>query len=44
MTDTPEYTPPDVWVWEKNDSPNWRYANVNRPIAGVTHEKELARG
>jgi hypothetical protein len=44
MTDTPEYTPPDVWVWEKNDTPNWRYANVNRPIAGATHEKELARG
>ena len=44
MTDTPEYTPPDVWVWEKNDSPNWRYSNTNRPIAGATHEKELPRG
>ena len=43
-TDTPEYTPPEVWVWEKDDSPNWRYSNVNRPIAGATHEKELARG
>src|SRR5258705_8979184 len=44
MTDTPEYTPPDVWVWEKADSPNWRYSNTNRPIAGATHEKALPRG
>jgi GSH-dependent disulfide-bond oxidoreductase len=44
MTDTPEYTPPEVWVWEKDDSPSWRYSNTNRPIAGATHEKELARG
>src|SRR6187431_279430 len=44
MTDTPEYTPPEVWVWEKGDSPKWRYANTNRPIAGATHEKELPRG
>jgi GST-like protein len=44
MTDTPEYTPPEVWVWEKDDSPKWRYVNVNRPIAGATHEKALPRG
>ena len=44
MTDTPEYTPPQVWVWEKDDSPKWRYSDINRPIAGETHEKELARG
>src|SRR5271156_5492959 len=44
MTDTPEYTPPEVWVWEKEDSPNWRYSNTNRPVAGATQEKELARG
>src|ERR1700757_3280062 len=44
MTDTPEYAPPEVWVWEKEDSPNWRYSNTNRPIAGATHEKELPRG
>src|SRR5437764_5991193 len=44
MTDAPEYTPPEVWVWEKGDSPNWRYSNTNRPIAGATHEKELPRG
>ena len=44
MTDTPEYTPPQVWVWEKDDSPKWRYSDINRPIAGETHAKELARG
>ena len=44
MTDTPEYTPPELWVWKKDDSPNWRYSNTNRPVAGATHEKELARG
>src|SRR4051812_49949456 len=44
MTDTPEYTPPEVWVWKKDDSPKWRYVNQNRPTAGATHEKELARG
>ena len=44
MTDTPAYTPPEVWVWEKDNSPKWRYSNTNRPIAGVTHEKELPRG
>jgi GST-like protein len=44
MTDTTPYTPPDVWVWEKGDSPNWRYSSTNRPIAGATHDKELPRG
>src|SRR6188508_2186013 len=44
MTDTPQYAPPDVWVWEKDDRPEWRYANTNRPIAGATHEKALPRG
>src|ERR1041384_7311159 len=44
MTETPAYTPPDVWVWEKADSPKWRYVNTNRPVAGATHEKELPRG
>lgn len=29
MTVTPEYIPPDVWVWEKNDSPHWRYSDTN---------------
>ena len=44
MTDTPAYAPPKVWIWEKDDSPKWRYGNINRPIAGATHEKALQRG
>jgi len=42
MTDTPDYTPPKVWVWNK---PNGgRFANINRPIAGPTQDKELPVG
>src|SRR2546430_5929583 len=42
MTNTTEYTPPKVWVWNK---PNGgRFANINRPIAGPTHDKELPVG
>ena len=44
MTDTSQYTPPEVWVWEKGDSPNWRYSAMNRPSAGAMHEKVLPRG
>ena len=42
MTDTPDYTPPKVWVWDKPSG--GRFANINRPIAGATHEKELPIG
>jgi GSH-dependent disulfide-bond oxidoreductase len=41
MTDTPEYTPPKVWV---NKPSGGRFANINRPIAGATHDKELPVG
>jgi len=42
MNDMPSYTPPKVWVWDK---PNGgQFANINRPIAGPTHEKELPVG
>jgi GSH-dependent disulfide-bond oxidoreductase len=45
MTDTPAYTPPKVWVWNKPKDPKgWRYAHINRPTAGATHEKELPVG
>ena len=36
------YTPPAVWTWDK--SSGGRFANINRPIAGATHEKELPVG
>jgi GST-like protein len=42
MTDTPDYTPPKVWVWNKPSG--GRFANINRPIAGPTHEKDLPVG
>ncbi len=42
MTDTPEYTPPTVWTWNKENG--GQFANINRPIAGATHDKELPVG
>lgn len=36
------YTPPEVWTWESKSG--GKFANINRPIAGSTHEKELPRG
>jgi GST-like protein len=42
MTSTPEYVPPKVWAWNKDNG--GRFANINRPIAGPTHEKELPVG
>jgi GST-like protein len=36
------YTPPKVWTWNK--ASGGRFANINRPIAGATHEKELPVG
>jgi GST-like protein len=42
MTDTPDYTPAKVWVWNKPSG--GRFENINRPIAGATHEKELPVG
>jgi len=43
MTDAPAYTPPKVWTWETSSS-GGRFANINRPIAGATHDKELPVG
>src|SRR5271155_841884 len=42
MTDTSAYTPPAVWAWNKENG--GRFANINRPIAGPTHDKELQVG
>jgi GST-like protein len=42
MTDTPEYVPPAVWTWDKESG--GRFASINRPIAGPTHEKVLPIG
>src|ERR1700739_79948 len=42
MTDTPEYTPPQVWTWTRPSG--GRFENINRPIAAATHERELPVG
>ncbi|WP_404373548.1 glutathione-dependent disulfide-bond oxidoreductase [Sphingomonas sp. MMS24-J45] len=39
---TEPYTPPTVWTWDKDNG--GRFANINRPIAGATHEKDLPVG
>lgn len=42
MSSQEAYTPPNVWQWNKENG--GRFANINRPIAGPTHEKELPVG
>ncbi|MGB2573416.1 MAG: glutathione-dependent disulfide-bond oxidoreductase, partial [Henriciella sp.] len=42
MSESDEYTPPKVWTWNKGSG--GRFANINRPIAGATHDKELPIG
>lgn len=41
MTDTP-YTPPKVWTWDQANG--GQFANINRPIAGATHDKPSSIG
>ena len=41
MSET-SYTPPDVWTWQAENGGT--FANINRPIAGATHDKDLPRG
>ncbi|UXN60571.1 glutathione-dependent disulfide-bond oxidoreductase [Phyllobacterium zundukense] len=42
MSASNDYTPPKVWTWTKESGGH--FANINRPIAGPTHEKELPIG
>jgi len=42
MSEAIPYTPPSVWTWNKANG--GRFANINRPIAGPTHEQDLPRG
>jgi GST-like protein len=42
MADDTEYTPPKVWAWNKENG--GRFASINRPIAGPTHDKDLPVG
>jgi GSH-dependent disulfide-bond oxidoreductase len=42
MTESSDYIPPKVWTWNKPSG--GRFATINRPIAGPTHDKELPVG
>ena len=42
MSDSTPYPPPAVWKWDKESG--GKFASINRPIAGATHDKELPVG
>ena len=42
MTESSEYSPPKVWTWDEPSG--GEFANINRPIAGPTHDRELPVG
>ena len=42
MTEQSEHVPPKIWTWDKESG--GRFANINRPIAGATHDTPLPVG
>ncbi len=42
MTDSADYSPPKVWTWDQPSG--GKFASINRPVAGATHDKELPVG
>src|SRR3954453_10007819 len=42
MTDSAEYVLPKVWTWEQPSG--GQFANINRPVAGPTHDRDLPVG
>ncbi|WP_273824068.1 glutathione-dependent disulfide-bond oxidoreductase [Pseudomonas asplenii] len=42
MSDSSDYQPPKVWTWDTENG--GKFANINRPIAGATHDKALPIG
>ena len=38
-TDAPAFTPPAIWTWTQGSG--GKFANINRPMAGATHEQAL---
>ena len=42
MPETSPYTPPRVWTWDSENG--GKFASINRPVAGPTHDKELPVG
>ena len=42
MSEINNYNPPKTWLWDKENG--GKFANINRPISGITHEKDLPVG
>jgi len=42
MTNSSDYTPPEIWSWKQGNG--GRFASINRPVAGATHDKDLPVG
>ena len=42
MSNSPGYKPPKIWKWEHDNG--GRFASINRPVSGATHDAELPRG
>jgi GST-like protein len=42
MVEASEYQPPEIWTWDQ--ASGGRFASINRPIAGATHDRELPVG
>lgn len=42
MAESSVYTPPAVWLWNKESG--GKFASINRPVAGATHQKTLPQG
>ncbi|SAK96521.1 glutathione S-transferase domain-containing protein [Caballeronia hypogeia] len=42
MNALPEYVPPDVWTWNKENG--GQFASINRPVSGPTHDRDLPVG
>ena len=42
MSSDPVYTPPKVWTWDQESG--GKFASINRPVAGATHDKDLPVG
>ena len=42
MTETHDYTPPEIWTWDVENGGH--FASINRPVSGATHDKALPVG
>ena len=42
MSESESYVPPRVWRWDNQSG--GKFSNINRPVSGATHQRELPRG